>query len=92
MVILYLEKQLAITIAELSLSHNFLVQDQLRETKNYMERIYGQGWNCYIADGRYWSICAHKPGSNLVFVYLGIAYGVFQTATFAEKQRDVILP
>lgn len=44
-----------------------------------LDKLYGGGWNVYLAEGRYWSVCSHKPGSNLTFAYRGVVYGVFQT-------------
>lgn len=52
--------------------------------KQKLDSLYGSGWNVYIAEGRYWAVCSHKPGSNLTFVYNGVVYGVFQTPTESD--------
>nr|CDS34758.1 tegumental antigen [Hymenolepis microstoma]CDS34772.1 tegumental antigen [Hymenolepis microstoma] len=54
-------------------------KERLRIIKQKLDSLYGAGWNVYIAEGRYWAVCSHKPGSNLTFVHDGIVYGVFQT-------------
>ncbi|VDN14459.1 unnamed protein product [Dibothriocephalus latus] len=63
-------------------------QDRLQEIKERIERVYGSGWNVFMADGRYWSVCSHKPGTNLVFVHKGMVYGVHQTPAPEEAERD----
>ncbi|BHF64496.1 hypothetical protein SprV_0200750100 [Sparganum proliferum] len=63
-------------------------QDKLQEIKARIERVYGPGWNVFMADGRYWSVCSHKPGTNLVFVHRGIVYGVHQTPAPEDAERD----
>ncbi|KAL5962406.1 hypothetical protein TSMEX_009860 [Taenia solium] len=54
-------------------------RETIEEIRRRLEKIYGDGWSCYIAEGRYWSICAHRQGSNLAFVYKKMIYGVYQT-------------
>ncbi|VDD80427.1 unnamed protein product [Mesocestoides corti] len=51
----------------------------LQELKERLEIVYGGKWSCFIAEGRYWSICSHKPGKNLVFSYRGYVYGVSES-------------
>uniref|UniRef100_A0A183SJD2 DDE Tnp4 domain-containing protein n=1 Tax=Schistocephalus solidus TaxID=70667 RepID=A0A183SJD2_SCHSO len=64
------------------------IQERLQEIKERIERVYGLGWNVFMADGRYWSVCSHKPGTNLVFVHKGIVYGVHQTPAPENAERD----
>ncbi|KAH9282841.1 hypothetical protein ECG_04438 [Echinococcus granulosus] len=54
-------------------------KETIEEIRRRLEKIYGNGWSCYIAEGRFWSICAHRQGSNLAFLYKKMVYGVFQT-------------
>uniref|UniRef100_A0A0X3PQL2 Dynein light chain type 1 n=1 Tax=Schistocephalus solidus TaxID=70667 RepID=A0A0X3PQL2_SCHSO len=53
--------------------------DLVIEIKKRIEGVYGNVWNAFVVDGRFWSIYTHKPGSNLVFVSKGIVYGVYQS-------------
>ncbi|BHF64495.1 hypothetical protein SprV_0200750000 [Sparganum proliferum] len=52
--------------------------DIARQIKKRVEAIYGDGWNVLVVDGRFWLVQAHKPGSNLVFVYKNLVYGISQ--------------
>ncbi|VUZ56279.1 unnamed protein product [Hymenolepis diminuta] len=54
-------------------------KETLDEIKQRLQAIYGEGWSVYIAEGRYWSVCSHNPGSNLAFLYQNTVYGVYQT-------------
>ncbi|VDM33708.1 unnamed protein product [Hydatigera taeniaeformis] len=54
-------------------------KETIEEIRRRLEKVYGEGWSCYIAEGRFWSVCAHRQGSNLAFVYKKMVYGVFQT-------------
>ncbi|KAM7537917.1 hypothetical protein Aperf_G00000071616 [Anoplocephala perfoliata] len=54
-------------------------KDIVMDIKNQVEKIYGNKWNVYVANGRYWSVCTHKAGGNLVFAYKGAVYGIYQT-------------
>lgn len=56
--------------------------------KKKLDALYGSGWNVYIAEGRYWAVCSHKPGSNLTFTYQGVVYGVFQTPSENDLMED----
>lgn len=56
-----------------------IFQDVVMEIKNQVEKVYGPKWNVFIASGRYWSVCTHKAGGNLVFAYKGAVYGIYQT-------------
>lgn len=56
-----------------------IFQETLDEIKQRLQAIYGEGWSVYIAEGRYWSVCSHNPGSNLAFLYHNTVYGVYQT-------------
>ncbi len=62
-----------------TLDHHFLLQAKMHSVKDRLAKIYGPGWNVFMVEGQYSSICAHKPGSNLVFTYKGVVYGVYQT-------------
>ncbi|VDD80425.1 unnamed protein product [Mesocestoides corti] len=59
-------------------------KDKLKEAKEKLDKLYGKGWNVYIAEGRFWAVCSHKPGSNLTFVHHGVVYGVFQTPSESD--------
>ncbi|VDD80426.1 unnamed protein product [Mesocestoides corti] len=61
-------------------------QDLVTQIKQKVEKVYGPQWNVFVANGGYWSICTHKPGGNLVFVYRGIVYGVYQTPEHDDKR------
>lgn len=53
-------------------------QDIVGEIKRQVEHVYGPQWNVYVASGRYWALCTHKAGGNLVFAYNGVVYGIYQ--------------
>nr|CDS34770.1 tegumental antigen [Hymenolepis microstoma] len=53
-------------------------KETIDEIKKRLQAIYGEGWSVYIAEGRYWSVCSHRPGSNLAFLYQNTVYGVYQ--------------
>ncbi|KAH9283544.1 hypothetical protein ECG_04441 [Echinococcus granulosus] len=59
-------------------------KEKLRMIKKKLEALYGTGWNVFIAEGRYWAVCSHKPGSNLTFIHRGVVYGVFQTPSDSD--------
>eukprot|EP00108_Taenia_solium_P008090 TsM_000566800 transcript=TsM_000566800 gene=TsM_000566800 len=63
-------------------------KDKLGMIKKKLDALYGSGWNVYIAEGRYWAVCSHKPGSNLTFTYHGVVYGVFQTPSDNDFMED----
>lgn len=68
----------------------FILQDRIKDIKARVEKIYGSGWNCYIANGRYWSVCTHRPGTNLVFVLHDVVYGIYQTPSFEEDNMSTM--
>ncbi|KAM7538123.1 hypothetical protein Aperf_G00000071607 [Anoplocephala perfoliata] len=71
-------KSVILLIVE-TVEKNKTKEDTLDEIIQRLEKIYGPGWNAYIADGRYWSICSHQQGSNLAFLYKDKVYGVYQS-------------
>nr|CDS34768.1 tegumental protein [Hymenolepis microstoma]CUU98053.1 tegumental protein [Hymenolepis microstoma] len=54
-------------------------KDQLEDLKKRLEEVYGKGWNCYMTDGKFYSVCSHEAGTSLVFVLNEMVYGVFRT-------------
>nr|VZI50935.1 unnamed protein product [Spirometra erinaceieuropaei] len=60
-------------------------QEQLNAVKQRVESVYGEGWNCYMTDGKFYSVCSHKAGSSLVFVYKNIVFGLYQTPGAGRK-------
>ncbi|EUB64351.1 Dynein light chain 1 cytoplasmic [Echinococcus granulosus] len=64
-------------------------KEKLRMIKKKLEALYGTGWNVFIAEGRYWAVCSHKPGSNLTFIHRGVVYGVFQTPSDSDFMEEL---
>ncbi|VDK30547.1 unnamed protein product [Dibothriocephalus latus] len=60
-------------------------QEQLNAIKQRVESVYGEGWNCYMTDGKFYSLCSHKAGSSLVFVYKNLVFGLYQTPGSVKK-------
>ncbi|KAL5962405.1 Dynein light chain [Taenia solium] len=54
-------------------------KDQLEDLKKRLEEVYGKGWNCYMTDGKFYSVCSHEAGTSLVFLLNDMVYGVFRT-------------
>ncbi|KAM7537850.1 hypothetical protein Aperf_G00000071573 [Anoplocephala perfoliata] len=54
-------------------------KDQLEDLKKRLEKVYGSGWNCYMTDGKFYSVCSHEKGTSLVFILNDMVYGVFRT-------------
>ncbi|KAH9282833.1 hypothetical protein ECG_04436 [Echinococcus granulosus] len=54
-------------------------KDQLEDLKKRLEEVYGRGWNCYMTDGKFYSVCSHEAGTSLVFLLNEMVYGVFRT-------------
>ncbi|VUZ56275.1 unnamed protein product [Hymenolepis diminuta] len=54
-------------------------KDQLEDLKKRLEEVYGRGWNCYMTDGKFYSVCSHEAGTSLVFILNDMVYGVFRT-------------
>ncbi len=53
--------------------------------KRRLEEVYGKGWNCYMTDGKFYSVCSHEAGSSLVFVHHDIVYGIFRTPGMSSR-------
>ncbi|KAL7064097.1 hypothetical protein AAHC03_04935 [Spirometra sp. Aus1] len=61
--------------------------DIASQIKKRIEAVYGDGWSVFVVDGRFWSVQAHKPGSNLVFVYKDLVYGIFQSPGIKDHRQ-----
>ncbi|VDN98613.1 unnamed protein product [Rodentolepis nana] len=66
-----------IVLNVLNSKHTYV--DTVTEIKRQVESIYGPQWNVFVASGRYWGLCTHKAGGNLVFAYNGVVYGIYQS-------------